>query len=281
MATAFTGVKVIQTTSDVVNSVYKKKQLELDKKEWPNLFIVFKGEPSQSALCRVDATGSTAHLISDKTTASGIKPRNKEQYMALNMLLDDTVPVVIMTGKAGTGKTILALAAGLQKIEEEKYKKIILTRPMSQVGKRDLGMLPGTAEEKFMPYLGNFLDNLSHFGGTDVNHLMERYDIECRPLQLMRGSSFSNAYIICDEVQVLDAHEMLTLGTRVAEGSKIVLLGDLNQIDEKIVKTKTGLYEVMNSSICKESPLVGGIELLKVERGPVAQLFTEIFEGGK
>ncbi len=282
MSTNFTGVRVVETTAERINELYKKKSIVIGKKDFPNSFIVFKTEGQQSALTRVDSTGLSANLISDKLSAGKFKPRNKEQFMALDMLMDDKVQVVLMSGRAGTGKTIAALAAALSKLEDDKYEEIILTRPMSQVGKWDLGSLPGNVDEKLLPYLGNFQSNLAQLGaGKDMELLMNRYSIRCIPIQLMRGCSFSKSFIILDEAQVLDEHEMLTIGTRVGEGSKIVICGDLKQIDTKIAANKTGLYKVFNSKLAKESSLVGAIELLKVERGPVSLLFTEIFEESK
>jgi PhoH-like ATPase len=278
LASSFSGVKVVNVSSEKINTLYKEKEILLDKEEYPNLFIVFKNADSQSALTRVSQDGTIAKLISDKLSAGGIKPKNKEQTMALDMLLDDKVPVNIITGSSGSGKTILALAAALSKIESGKYKKIILSKPMSQVGEYELGILPGLLDEKFMPYLGNFQDNLIQLGGKDIEHLMERYNIECAPIQLMRGRSFVDTFIICDEVQVLNHHEMKTIGTRVGNGSKIVFLGDLKQIDSNIPKTSTGLYKTMNSQTAKESGMLGAIDLIKVERGPVCELFTNIFE---
>lgn len=280
MSTPFTGVKVITSTSDKLSELYKDKKIVLSKNEYPNMFIVFKSEGSSSALCRVDHTGKQANLISEKTAAYGIKPKNKEQSMALDMLLDPKVPVNVITGKSGSGKTILSLAAGLQQYENGVYKKIILTRPMSQVGGYELGILPGTVQERFAPYLGNFYDNLIQLTNQkNLENVMEQYNVECLPIQLMRGRSIMDTFIIADEVQVLNYPEMLTLGTRVGENSKMVIMGDLNQRDSKIAKDKTGLDKLMNSLIAKESSLVAAIELLKVERSATSALFGDIFEG--
>ncbi len=278
MLEPFTGLKVIEVSSTSINKFYKDKILDLETKEYPNLFLVVKSDGQQSALAKVDSSGMVAELVSDKITVGSLKARNKEQHLALSALMDKTIPVNVMTGKAGTGKSILSIAAGLHLVEKGVYKKLILTRPMSQVGENTIGFLPGEVSEKFMPFLGNFETNMAQLGGKDLEFLMQRYDIECIPLQLMRGSSFVDAYIICDEIQILDRHEMLTLGTRVGENSKLVLLGDLNQRDRKITKTNTGLYQFVNSDLAKESSLVSFIELLKIERGPVAALFADIFE---
>lgn len=275
------SVIAIRVSQEQLETLVKTKHLDLDKQSYPpNTFLVVKtsNKSDKTRLCRVDATGSRATLISDNLTAHGIKPRNKEQCMALDILLDDEVPVVIMSGKTGSGKTLLTLAAALQKVSDKKYKKIILTRPMSQVGHRELGILPGDVNERFLPYLGNFQSNLEHFGTHDLAYFMKVFNVECIPLQLIRGSSFSNAFICVDETQVMTHHEMLTLGTRIGEGSKLVILGDLSQRDEKIDRTNTGLHKIITSKKMSESELVGQIELLKVERSKICELFADVFE---
>ena len=208
--------------------------------------------------------------------------------MAMDALLDTSIGVVALTGRAGTGKTLLSLAVAIQLMEEKVYDRIIITRPMSQVGKRDLGILPGDISEKFNPYLINYMCNIEQIIKFDkkghrtrfdnTNDIFERFNIHIVPLQLIRGASWINTFIIADETQVLDFHEMATLGTRVGEGSKIVILGDLNQRDEKITKEKTGLYKFINNQQAQESPLVASIELLKSERGKISELFASVFE---
>lgn len=279
----YTGVKIVTTTSEVVDHVYKSKTIQIEE-EWiklhgsfsQNEFVVLKSGSSQSAVTRV--VGDKLKLI-EKTRVSGLDPRNKEQLMALDVLMDDGVTIVVLTGRAGTGKTLLTLATAIAKMEEGRYEKIILTKPMSQVTKYDLGALPGEVEDKFRPYLENYVCNFSAFmPNTHINDLIERYNIEFVPMQLIRGASWARAFIIADEVQTLDYHEMLTLGTRVGEGSKIVIMGDLNQRDEDIPKEKTGIYKLINSGKTKDSPLAASIELLKCERSETSRLFADIFE---
>lgn len=282
---SYTGVRVIESVrTDYINNLFNYGWMDglntiTEDKLYPNQFLVLKSTGSQSAMGIVDSTGKKINLISDKTKLGNIKPRNKEQSMALNMLLNDEIPVNVMTGRSGTGKTLLTLAAALKKVEDGKYKRIILSRPMSQIGSYDFGILPGNVEEKLSPYLGNFQDNLAQLSGDDIEHAMDSFNIECIPVQLMRGRSFINSYIIIDEIQVLNDMELLSLGTRVGDGSKIVLLGDLNQRDSKITKIATGLHKFINHPLTKESPLVASIELLKVERSPTCLLFSQVFEG--
>jgi PhoH-like ATPase len=286
MADRYTGVRVIEDVdSSLIACLYKKKEVDLaeikDKRFvfYPNQFLVMKSGEHASVLGRVSPDGLKIFLLNSDVEASGIVPRNKEQIMALNMLLDDSVPLNIMTGRAGTGKTLMALAVALQKIEEGEYERLILTRPMSQVGRYDLGALPGDVNEKFMPYQSNFFSNFEQLVGKKAApDVVRQYGIEFLPLQLIRGASFFNSFILADEVQVLDFHEMLTLGTRVSEGSKLVVMGDLNQRDEKISREKTGLHKIMEDKGMKESGLVAAIELIKVERSPLAKLFADVFE---
>ncbi len=281
----YTGVKVLENLSpEVLNKIHNKKVIstsQLDGRAafYPHMFLVLKATGQQSALARVGSTAKEVLLLDQKTSASGIEPRNKEQIMAMNVLMDDEVPLNIMTGRAGTGKTLLSMAVALEKIEQKKYKRLILTRPMSQVGKRDLGALPGDVGEKFGPYLNNYYSNLEYMvGPKSVIDAINQYKIEFIPLQLMRGTSFFNAFIIADEVQVLDHHEMLTLGTRMGEGCKLVVMGDLNQRDENIAKNRTGIYKLMQDNRIKESSLASAIELIKIERSALSRLFAETFD---
>lgn len=286
----YTGVKIVESTKEIVEGLYKDKQVEIWDNRYSfyqNMYVVVKEMGgTQSALTRVE--GTKLVLLSDKLSASGIHPKNKEQRMAMDSLLNDKIPVVCLTGRAGTGKTMITLAAALQKVEDKEYDKIIIAKPTSQVGKRDLGILPGDISDKINPYLSNYQCNIEQIiklSGkkksirmSEMGEIFEAYNIEVVPLQLIRGASWVNTFIIIDEMQVCDYHETATIGTRVGEGSKIVILGDLNQRDEKITKEKTGLYKFINDEKAKNSPLVSSIELIKSERGPVSALFADIFE---
>ena len=206
--------------------------------------------------------------------------------MLLNTLMDDSISCQIVTGKAGSGKTLCTIAAAFQRVFEDDsstYDKIILTRPMDPVGRTGLGALPGNADEKFTPYLINFFSNFSFlFGKNGMDYLqsmVEKGQIQCIPLQLIGGASFSSSFIIADEIQSLNEDEMYALGTRAGEGSKIVLMGDYRQrYGKKLDVRRTGLYKLMDSPIMKASPFTSAIELIKQERSPVAGLFTAIFD---
>jgi len=283
---SYTGVKVITTKKEIIDELYKKKKIECWDKRYgwhENLYVVMKDETGSSASALAKVNGGDLHLLksSEEFSASGIKPKNKEQVMALDALLDDDINVVTLTGKAGTGKTILTLAAAVEKVQQKKYNRILLTRPMSWVGRHGLGALPGDVEEKFGPYLENYMCNLEFMMGGSrgkVKDMIDQCKMEFIPLQLIRGASWAHCFIIADEVQTLDHHEMVTLGTRVGEGSKIVIMGDLAQRDEKIARDKTGIHKLVNNDLAKASPFVASIDLLKSERSKVAEMFADIFE---
>lgn len=299
MSDLYSGVKVISNVEkSLIDEVYKTGELDIDQidKRYnlysnQNQYVVLKDETTNEAgdvliagsasvltrvqgdiLCKLDVSGDTA--------VSGIRAKNKEQLMALDALLDDDINVVSLTGIAGTGKTLLTIAAALHKVETDVYNKIILTRPMTQVGKHDLGILPGEINDKFGPYLKNYMCNFEHLvkGRKTIDDMIQFYNMEFVPLQLIRGASWPNAFIIADEVQTLDHHEMLTLGTRVGENSKLVIMGDLNQRDERIAKDKTGLHHWINNPMSKASKLTASINLIKSERSEICKLFSDVFE---
>jgi PhoH-like ATPase len=282
----YSGVKVLEVDKDVIDEFYKSKEISLDNFDqrhvfYPNMYIVLKDADgaSNSALGKVK--GGKVVLLPKDLSAGNVRPKNKEQVFAMDALLDDSIKVVVLTGRAGSGKTICTLAAAISKIEQKKYKKLLLTRIMTQVGSHELGILPGDLDDKFNPYLRNYMCNLDVILGArkdNMEDLVERYNAEFLPFQLVRGASFHDCYIIADECQTLNYHDMLTLGTRVSEGSKIIILGDLKQRDTKIAKDKTGIYKFVNSMEAKESEFVATIELIKSERGPVSTLFANIFE---
>lgn len=284
MAEFYSGFKELVVSSDLINKLYEDGEVTLPDKRhtyYPNMYIELKSseDPKHTALCKVSRDGDFLVKLNTKQEASNIRSRNREQAFALDALLDDEVPVVVLSGNAGTGKSIFALAVAMTKLDQKKYQKVILTKPMSQVGKHQLGALPGSYEEKFSPYLLNYKTNLEQLVGVkNTEDLLFQLRFEIIPIQLIRGASFNKCFIIADEVQTLNHHEMLTLGTRIGEGTKLVLLGDLNQRDEPIAKEKTGLYKVVNDNKTKHSPLVTSIELIKNERSPVSRLFSSLFE---
>jgi len=284
MSENYLGYRTLEVQDTVIEDIYADDKVKIWDKRLalhPNMYLELRSTEKEkhTALGRVDATGEWILKIKNLNVYN-LEPRNREQVFALDALMNDDLPVVVLTGSAGTGKTILTLAAALQKIEQKKYSKIIMTRPMSQVGKYQLGALPGDVNEKFNPYLMNYMTNLEQFVGSkgNVQYLVEQLKVEALPLQLFRGASFNKTFVIADEMQVCNHMEVLTVGTRIGEGSKLVIMGDLNQRDENIAKEKTGLHKLMNDKKIKESGLVAAIELVKCERSSVAALFANVFE---
>jgi PhoH-like ATPase len=181
---------------------------------------------------------------------------------------------------AGRGTSLSAIAAAVQSVFDGEYEKIIYSRIMSQSGHYDIGTLPGDLQERYDPYLQAFHCNaelLQESKRKFIDSLLKENRLEFIPAQLFRGASFARSYIIMDEVQTLTHKEMLTIGTRVGPGSKIVFCGDLNQRDEDIARYDTGFWAAINREGMKNSPLVSVIELVKSERGKVSALFSEVF----
>ena len=205
-------------------------------------------------------------------------PRNKEQSFAINLLMDPDVSIITLLGKAGSGKTLLAIAAGLQQVldADNLYKKLVVSRPVQPMGK-DIGFLPGTLEEKMNPWLMPIQDNLEFLMGdkTALQTYIQSGVIEIEALTYIRGRSISNAFIIIDESQNLTRHELKTIITRVGEGTKIILTGDIEQIDNVYIdETSNGLTYAVEK--LKEHDIAGHIALQKGERSKVATLAAKI-----
>jgi len=210
----------------------------------------------------------------------GIRPRNKEQSFALDLLTDDSVRLVTVVGKAGTGKTLLALAAGLKRtVDDGAYSRLLVSRPVMPMG-RDLGFLPGSIEEKLDPWMQPIFDNLEFLlmaGGAKrrgirgFDELFENGQLQVEPLTYIRGRSLPQQYVIVDEAQNLTPHEVKTIITRCGEGSKIVLTGDPYQIDNPYVDSASNGLAVTAERLRGEA-LVGHILLSKGERSELANI---------
>jgi PhoH-like ATPase len=244
-----------------------------------------RDSPSHSALGRFDKTaGRLVQLKKIRDGVWGIRPRNKEQHCALDLLLADDIKLVTLVGKAGTGKTMLAIAAGLQKVvEENTYTKLLVSRPIFPLG-RDVGYLPGDLEEKLNPWMQPIYDNVEFLmglsksekrNGRSYHELIDMGFIEIEPLTYIRGRSIPNQFIIVDEAQNLTPHEVKTIITRVGEATKIVLTGDPYQIDNPYVDaTSNGLTTIVEKF--KSEPIAGHVTLSKGERSPLAELASNL-----
>ena len=299
----YSGCADITVGSEVINTFYQDGRLSLDalkaaSADWPRavymneyLLLRSRDNPSQTALGRAD-TAQNIVLPTHKLREGvwGVRPRNKEQHCLLDLLLNDDIKLVTLVGKAGTGKTLLAIAAGLQKVTEERvYHKLLVSRPIFPLG-RDIGFLPGTVEEKLNPWMQpiydnvEFLLNLSQTGGNGQRDrrqgqshqdLVDMGLMAIEPLTYIRGRSIPNQFMIVDEAQNLTPHEVKTIITRVGDNTKIVLTGDPYQIDNPYVDaSNNGLTTVVERF--KGRALAGTITLVKGERSPLAELASNI-----
>jgi len=238
--------------------------------------LISNSNDKKTALARfINYNTPLQKIVKSNQSIWNTNPRNKEQQFAFDLLMDERVPVISLVGKAGSGKTLLALAAGLEQTfgQNATYKKIVVTKPVEPVGK-DIGFLPGTMEDKMLPWLAPIQDNLQFLMGDDKATLelyMEKGQIEVEAMTFIRGRSISNAFIVIDEVQNMTQHEIKTVLTRVGEGTKIVLTGDIEQIDNVYIDaTNNGLSYVVER--LKEEQITGHVTLLKGERSKVATI---------
>ena len=280
----YTGFVNHLVDEQVIDQFYNSEDVFLEKEDiklFPNQFVmlVSSSNNKKTALAKFVSYNSPLKRVPEyKNGIWGLKPRNKEQMFSINLLLDSDVPIVTIIGKAGCGKTLVALAAGLEQvIEKDTYKKLVVSRPVQPVGK-DIGFLPGTLEEKMKPWIMPIQDNLDFLmNGAKDNMSMYFEDgrIEIEALTYIRGRSISNAFIIIDEAQNLTVHELKTIVTRVGEGTKIVLTGDIEQIDNTYLdSTSNGLSYAIEKF--KTHDLSGHVSLSKGERSKVATLAAKI-----
>ena len=281
----YTGLSTHLVDEQVIDRFYEgKESITIEKPDGTfclNQFImlVSNSNEKKTALARFQGYANPLKkMVNYRNGIWGVKARNKEQVFALELLMDPDIPIVSLIGKAGSGKTLLAVAAGLEQVMEQNskeagYKRLIISRPIQPMG-RDLGFLPGTLEEKMAPWLAPIQDNLQFLMGSDkatLNMYVENGTIEVEALTYIRGRSIANAYIIIDEAQNLTVHEMKTILTRVGEGTKIILTGDIEQIDNVYVdETTNGLTYAIER--LKAYSLTGHVTLKQGERSKVADL---------
>jgi len=306
----FTGYAEIIAPGEMIDELYNERQLPLDRLKshlfttredgqkipldlFTNQFLVLRdaGDESHTGLARLLA--DTGHLIpvaGPRRPIFGVMARNVQQTMALDLLLDDEVRLVTLLGSAGTGKTLLALAAGMHKVfKDERFEKLLCARPIMPLG-RDIGYLPGAKDEKLEMWMQPIFDNLAYLLSTRGSHLdhAESHTTEQRIKQLItggkmvlealtyiRGRSIPHQFMVVDEVQNLTPHEVKTIISRVGDGTKIVLTGDINQIDNPYLDASSnGLTHVIERM--KGHAMCGHVTLAKTERSSLASLAAEI-----
>lgn len=283
----YTGKKEIELPPDRINEFYAEKKLVISDGEFRllgNQYVLMKDStnPNHSAVGRYDKEqGAIVPLLSAPEGVWGVHPRNVEQSFALDGLLNDRVLFVSLVGKAGTGKTLLALAAGLYKtLDEGRFQRLLVSRPIFPMG-RDIGYLPGDVEQKLNPWMQPIFDNVEFLMGADkkaagrAQELMNQGMLNIEPLTYIRGRSIPNQYLIVDEAQNLTPHEIKTIVTRAGQGTKVVLTGDNYQIDNPYVDSaNSGLtYSVEKF---KGYSLSAHITLTKGERSELAELAANV-----
>jgi len=293
----YTGYADVEVPAVKINEFYKKNFLPWpDDELYANQFVSLtdNGGGNQSALARYSAEKKgIVSLLFANNDAWGIKARNREQRYAMELLLDDDVKLVTLIGQAGTGKTLLAVAAGLQKVMEEgSFKKLLITRPVVPLG-NDIGFLPGDKDEKMRPWMSPIYDNLEYIlnGAKEakkdkdgykttnienmVHYFKEKGQLELEAITYIRGRTIPNQYIIVDEAQNLTPHEVKTMLTRAGEGTKIVLTGDPHQIDHPYLDSNSnGLSYVVEKF--KGVNIAGHVTFTKGERSELAELAAEL-----
>lgn len=285
--TIYQGFRKINTDTSFIDLLYKEHSVETNEKLIANEYILYVDSKNEkhTALARFIKEDNIVRLVNSKDLhAFGIKPKNMEQIFAFDLLLDDSVKLVNLIGKAGTGKTLIAIAVGLTKVlKEKKYKKLLVARPVIPMGK-DIGYLPGSKEEKLESWMQPIFDNLEFIGtlaydtngGQDFKkQLTDQSILQVEALTYIRGRSIPDQFIIIDEAQNLTPLEVKTIVSRAGEGTKIVLTGDPQQIDSPYLdENSNGLSYVVEK--LKDHSMVGSILLSKTERSALADLAAEL-----
>ena len=305
----YSGIASVLVDDEMIELFYEGKDIFIPKELiqeqklvlYPNIFLMLVSSSSEkkTALCRFfNFDTPVSKLIDCKGSLNwGVQPRNKEQSFAFDLLIDPSIHLVTLTGQAGSGKTLCAIAAGMEQsisfgrmypvdkdmpknffsntkydpADDLSYGKMVVSRPVQPMG-RDIGFLPGSMEEKMLPWLKPIQDNIQFIMGNDklaLQQLMESGAVELEALTYIRGRSIANAFIIVDEAQNLTAHEVKTIITRAGEGTKIILTGDIEQIDNVYTnETSNGLTYAIEKF--KDSAIAGHVSFKKGERSRLA-----------
>ena len=283
----YTGFTSVLVDDQFIDQFYDGMKVFLDETDglYPNQYVMLVSNSNEKKTALSKFLGDRqplSKIVPRKDGIWGVKPRNKEQAFSFDLLMNPDIAVVTLVGKAGSGKTLCAVAAGLKQIMEGKktqdplYKKLVVSRPVQPMGK-DIGFLPGSMEDKMAPWLAPIQDNLKFLMGdqTTLEMYMEKGVIEMEALTYIRGRSIANAFIIIDEAQNLSVHEIKTILTRVGEGTKIVLTGDIEQIDNVYIdETSNGLVHAVEKF--KDFDITGHVSLLKGERSKVATIAADV-----
>lgn len=270
------GVVELDASGPVIDSLYENRAIDLSEEKLPaNTGVILSGN-GQSALGRTDEHGSL-RLVTERELF-GVRGRNAEQRIALDLLGDPGVGVVSLGGPAGTGKSVLALAAGLEAVmERNTHRRVLIFRPIFAVGGQDLGFLPGTEDEKMRPWTDAVHDALDAIASENVvDEIIRRNIVEVLPLTYIRGRTLTDTFVIIDEAQNLERTVLLTALSRLGEGSRVVLTHDVAQRDNLRVGRHDGIASVIAS--LRGHPLFAHVSLVRSERSEIAALVAHALD---
>lgn len=292
----YTGWRELSVPAEVITRLFAEKQIQFEiEGALQNEFVLMRDDQdtNHTAIARVRADGMLAPVRPRRGPVFGIMPRNLQQTMAFDLLLDDSVKLVSLIGAAGTGKTLLALAAGLAKtLNEDVYQKMLCARPIMPLG-RDIGYLPGDKDQKLTAWMQPIFDNIAYLMSNRltqdgpghnqhasqssleqrISQLIDSGQVVLEPLTYIRGRSIPHQFMIVDEAQNLTPHEVKTIASRVGEGTKLVLTGDATQIDNPYLDSSSNGLSYLVERL-KGKGIVGHITLAKSERSELASLVT-------
>lgn len=285
IATIYTGQTSLIVGRETIHALHEHGELNVDAlKDQEQVFIenqcFLLTSPNGPSALAIHKNGMLHKVDHSHTFLWGVRPKNKDQQFSIELLTDNTIQAVSLIGKAGTGKTILALAVGLHKtLEEGVFQRIFVTKPVVPVGRQDIGFLPGDKEDKMLPWVQSIFDNLVPLSSNNqkmtLDYLMAAHLLEIESIAHIRGRSIAKSWIIIDEAQNLTPHEVKTILSRVGEGSKIVLTGDIYQIDSPYLDAGSNGLSYLVSKF-KGQLLYGHIMLNKTIRSALASLAAEL-----
>lgn len=279
------GIVEHDTDIETVDRLFEEGKIQVDVEALVNEFVVVRAGRSRSGLARVvdDSGPVTVERVPTHVRAFGVEPKNLAQTVALHHLLDPDIPAVSMMGNAGSGKTFLALAAALELVlEQRRYRRVSVYRPLVAVGRQEVGFLPGDLNEKLAPWMAAVNDNLYALfseGGGDgakaaVEELLDRGELELAAVTYLRGRSITDEFVIIDEAQNLELPTLKVILTRMGRNSKVVFCGDLSQVDNPYISPYGGMAALIEKF--KGSDLFGHVTLDRTIRSPLAEMAAAV-----
>lgn len=275
------GIVEVETSVEVIDRLFGEGKITIGVRALLNEFVVLRSGKSRSGLARVIEAGETVTVerVANHVRAFGVDPKNLAQTVALHHLLDPDIPAVSIMGSAGSGKTFLALAAALEQVlEQRRYRRVSVYRPLVALGRQEVGYLPGDLSEKLAPWMAAVHDNLYALfaeSGADAaksasEELIHRGELEMAAITYLRGRSITDEFVIIDEAQNLELSTLKVILTRLGRNSKVVFCGDLSQVDNPYISPYGGMAALIEKF--KGSPLFGHVTLDRTIRSPLAEM---------